>query len=179
MTNLAKIKRLLVHMGEYHGKQLSDPHLKMYAEDYKGHESGHIEKAWAEYRKTSKVFPLPCEILQILNPKPCAKTQAVVAVENIHLAITKFGYNNPQEAQEFMGDLAWSLVEGSGGWRHICENSWSRDKSSKNAQWRDLAIAKIERGEMGLTDQAPALPAGNKVLALVAGTIKGLPSGKS
>lgn len=103
-------------------------------------------------------FPSPATIRGRLQPTADDDGLAIDAATRIAGAISKFGYCNPADAQEFIGELGWAVVEREGGWAKICERVTTNQIPSLKAQWRDLAKSLMGRARLGLPTQAPSLP---------------------
>ena len=74
------------------------------------------------YSRTMKTraLPTPGQIRDMVEPDS-SDAQAKEASARIIQAVGKFGYNRPQEARTFIGELGWACVTRMGGWLHICE----------------------------------------------------------
>jgi hypothetical protein len=91
-----------------------------------------------------------------IEVEPDKKDQAREAAAKILEAVGKFGYPNWQPARDFMGSLAAEVVKRQGGWVAICESITNQNKYMLQAQWRDLALALLEKPP-GLRERAPQL----------------------
>lgn len=72
-------------------------------------------------------------------------------------AIAKFGRNNFIQAREYVGELAWLVVERMGGWSQVCEVN-SDEKGIWIAQFRDLTQSMSRKHEHGNSNRPPELP---------------------
>lgn len=164
MTERQRILALWSALGAYYQRPIDDLTLSMYAEDVADVPAEKIEEAMRKYRKNpvNRVPPLPAQIRALAQPEtqPVSnKAQATEAAARIVSAIRKFGWNNQAEAQKFIGELGWRVIELQGGWLAQCE---STDPTGVlQAQWTRLGEAILERGIAGL-NQPPGLPQGDK-----------------
>jgi hypothetical protein len=105
-------------------------------------------KAFTKYSEDPKnrFFPNPAQIRQYIKPKLSPDALANESANKIRMAITKYGWPDPNGAKEFMGDLAWRVVERTGGWRYICENhGLDLNPLTFHAQARDSIKSLIEQ----------------------------------
>lgn len=113
-------------------------------------------KALRRYTEDSKNrnFPNPSQLRPYLRPELSIEAKANEAAYRIRSAITKFGWAQPIEAKEYMGDLGWTIVERSGGWQHLCQNHGvDIDPLIFHAQARESAKAIIESAALGQFDR--------------------------
>jgi len=87
------------------------------------------------------------------------ETDAREAASLIIQAVKKFGWPAPEDAKNFMGSLAWAVVERQGGWASICKNLNDSNLGIHQAQWRELAKSILDRSRRGETNP-PELPGG-------------------
>jgi len=65
-------------------------------------------------------------------------------------AISKFGYTvsvndtKIDDIKKYVGDIGWKVIDLQGGWNAICESVTNANKSTYQAQWRDLALSVLE-----------------------------------
>lgn len=100
-------------------------------------------------------FPVPADFMEILNPPLQDSDEGIEVANRIISAIGKYGYTNPEQAKEFMGDIAWAVVESWGGWQHICENFRCDDEGINRAQLRETAKTMIRRERQGRRQLPP------------------------
>lgn len=153
-----EIKKFWIMLAAYYDRDLSELVLKLYAEHSKDILPVDLQRAWQIWidRGNSR-FPLPHDLRQCLKPKLDPNVEANEVVSRIFDAIAKHGYTSSNAAHEFMGELAWTVVEAMGGWYHLCTSDNLGSNGTIRAQMRDIAISKIERHKQGLSDVAPAL----------------------
>ena len=93
-------------------------------------------------RDTNDPFPSIKQIRAVLDPKADPEQLAILAANAIQERIVKDGWTNPERARERMGELAWSVVQASGGWESVCRGATDQNKQTSIAQWTKLAKAK-------------------------------------
>lgn len=156
-----EIKEAILMAANYYGRPISEPVLRMYAEDLEGLDPRAVVKAYRQYRRNPKhtQFPLPAQIRSLIEPAQDDDSAARDAASRIIGAVRKHGYTQPQEAHAFIGEVGWSVVSRLGGWVALCQSMNDRDVPTLTAQFRDLATSVIKRTRMGQGDVPPALPA--------------------
>ncbi len=121
-----------------------------------------VLRALDEWVKTAKQrrAPMPAEIRELCTPQISPDAQAREAAARIPDAIKRHGYNWPDRAREYIGELGWSVVQRFGGWEHVCQYHGTPEMNAQTfyAQARDLARSHIELAATGTLGQAPALP---------------------
>lgn len=154
------MKKFWVMVSAYYQRQLDSHVLQMYAEDCKDVTFEEMKWSFEQWRRGPKGFsmPMPLQLVSLIKPEndPIAEANEVTAL--IFKAINKFGYNQSQGAREFMGELAWSCVEGFGGWYNLCTNENLGGEATVRAQLRDMAKSKMVRSQQGRSDEKPSLP---------------------
>lgn len=134
--------------------------LVLFAKMLDKYEPNRVEWAISDYTKNATFprFPLPSELLNRINPVRLVEDESNEIVAAIFSAIRRYGGKfNTRAAQHYLGETAWKVVEGFGGWERIC----TCDESNANtmrAQLRNHAQAvlngdKIEKKfiEIGAT----------------------------
>lgn len=102
-------------------------------------------------------FPSVEEIKKKVIPEINEKDDAREIASLIITSISKFGSYRQLDAKEWVGDLAWRVVERSGGWQMLCESVTGENIGIFTAQLRDLAESTIRRDKAGKIDERPAL----------------------
>jgi len=113
-------------------------------------------------RKTRDPFPSVKEIIEIMSPQLNDDNEAVEAGSRIVQAVSRFGYSNPGDAHNFIGDLGWRIVERFGGWGSICQSMTPDNTSFMLSQFVKLGKAQIQRAKIGLDGVAPVIPISNQ-----------------
>lgn len=176
-AEVQQLKAYLALTAAYYGKQLDDAVIAMYAEDLADLPLAEVKRAIVLLRRDESIrhCPLPAQIRARLAPAETAEDQARIAEASVHLAISRFGWNNPELAKEHMGELAWEGVKRSGGWREVCEQA---DGGISRAQMRNLLEAIYRSAQAGRLEERPALPEGpGRLLESLQPVFKALPGG--
>lgn len=148
-----KLGVLIQNMATYYGRKFDRPVISMMIDDLQDLPFVQVEMGYNAYRKNAKntFFPLPAAIRQLILPEPTEDMQAREIASRISQAVTKFGHPNELEAQEFVGEVGWRVVQRKGGWNYICQNlGVTLDATVFEAQTRELAKVEI------LTQKNPA-----------------------
>lgn len=112
-------------------------------------------------------FPMPATIkakMGIVEVSDESKARDISA--RIINAVSKYGWNNENDAKEHVGAIGWYVVEQQGGWRHVSDLLTDSNTSVFQAQWRDLAMAAMAKDRNGCLNEPPdfdkvAAPADN------------------
>jgi hypothetical protein len=157
---LVELKRLIIFVAEYYGRELKPQTVTMMASDLEDLPFAEVKAAYERYRRDGKNdrFPIPGVIREVARPTVSNRGKATEAAARIIAAIRKHGWNNPLPAREYMGELAWKVVEMQGGWMAQCESS--DPTGVLQAQWTKLAEAILEKG--AAVDVPPGLPKPDK-----------------
>ena len=108
------------------------------------------------YRKDfkNKGWPRPSDLRALVIPPIDDDSKAVEAASRTVAAVSKFGWNKPKEAREYIGELGWVAVQRFGGWMYICENlGVDISITTFQAQIRDLSKAILKLDKAGSFDQ--------------------------
>jgi len=101
----------------------------------------------------NKTWPRAADIRNLVSPTLDSDTKGKLAASRVIESVSKFGYTNPEEAKNYIGELGWKAVQRFGGWQYICENlGLSIQISTFQAQIRDVAIATDKAGHIGMQD---------------------------
>ncbi len=160
MDDVKNYHKFWIWVAEYYGQQITENQVRMWSEDIQEYNLMDLKRAFMAYRKEKGNIhmPRPNQIIQHLDPEISPRSLADEASGRIYQAINLCGYNNPEGAKEFIGELGWRVVEREGGWISICRNCTEQNKGMTKAQWRDMALSILERSKYGLQDVPPALP---------------------
>lgn len=162
---IQKLKEVIVLTAAYYNQTISNEVLLMYVQDLAEFDYQNVIKAYSEYRRNPKNLrmPLPAQIIQLLNPEISDDSLAIDSASRVIEAVSKIGWNNSQQAKEYIGDLGWSAVQAFGGWEFICLNlGVDIQLSTFNAQIRDIAKSKIHKAKLGMHDGPVAIPFNEK-----------------
>jgi hypothetical protein len=162
------LKEFIVTVGMYYGRQFEDAVLAMYVEDLEDLPFEAVMKAYGDHRKNpkNKFMPLPAEIRTVVQPQPEIETDEQLAVEassRILQAMSKCGWNNPEGARAFIGEVGWHVVQREGGWANLCERTHNDDLPILKAQWRESAKAILGMAKRGTLDKPPGFPEPTKI----------------
>lgn len=149
---------LIVATSAYYGQMLADNVISMYVEDLSDLPFEKIIEAFKKSRRDPKTTrcPLPAVIRGMLDPSSNVEDAARDASSRIIAAVSKYGWNNFEQARTYIGELGWEVVKRHGGWQTLCESLTYSNMGMLQAQWRELA-ASIQRS--GATQSSgPALP---------------------
>ena len=154
-----KLKAMLIYLFTCYGRPAEDGVLAMYIEDLEEFSLDKISNAIKEIRRDPKIrsMPLIADIRSKCCPQENNKGSATIAVGRIIEAITKFGWPNPKEAREYIGELGWTIVERNGSWEEVCKLDGSQIGIFR-AQAITLGETILERAKAGIFDDRPSLP---------------------
>lgn len=158
--NLSQIQVLLIALAEYYQKPLTENQLVMYAEDLSRFESEKVQAAMYTYRNNpkNKFFPIPAQLIEVLEPEIDPSLQAIEISARIWQAIANFGWPNPEGAKDFIGEIGWHVVTRMGGWPSLCDQVMQSDGGMLRAQMREMAKATMERQKLGMLFETPSFP---------------------
>lgn len=145
-----------IGLAQMYGRDIPQIALKIMLDAIDDLPSKEIIHALVDWSRNSKQnrHPLPAELREMLKKELSIEARANEAANRIRQAITRIGWSEPVKAKEFMGDLAWAIVERSGGWTYICENHGvDLNPLTFHAQARDSAKAIIESSKLGHIDR--------------------------
>ncbi len=142
---------VLTHAYYNQGKDpLKDQVLLMYAEDLADLPEPECIFAYNQWRRDpkNKTFPLPAHIREIVSPDEFVspEIEAREIARRVVGAVTKFGWNNARDAEAFIGPIGWDAVNRSGGWSIICEQMSTFNRTTFEAQMRDLLEGVVKYG---------------------------------
>lgn len=169
----SQFKLVLLGLAEYYKTTLTENQLKMYSDDLMCLSELELFEAVQKYRlhQENTFFPLPAKLIALIKPVESEIDIGRVVSGRILTAISKYGYNNKKNAEEFIGELGWQVVKFQGGWNCICELT-SDQLRDEQPRWRDLAVSLNKRSANGKLDQAPEIAKSSEVLKLINSTFK-------
>ena len=104
-----------------------------------GYSTEDIIKGFNQVIEFSNFWPTLHEFKRILKGTPFTDEEIGQAtVARIEKAITKFGYNNIEDAKAFLGPIGWKTVGDLGGWLAVCSITYDQLVSATK-KMRDLA----------------------------------------
>ena len=155
-----QIGAMILGMAEAMGRQLTEAGIKHYLQFLDDIDTGTVVWALQELIKTESRMPTVADIRRIAKPEESITVEhdAIEASNRIVQAMGKYGWINPEQAKEFIGELGWAVVQREGGWRNVCEHTKTEDLPITKAQWRNLAKAIAIRARAGVLNSPPGLP---------------------
>lgn len=143
-------------LSQMYGREIPRMALKIMLDSVADLPASEIIKALENWAKTSKLnrHPLPGEVRELLSGELSVDAKANEAANRIRQAIGDYGWCNPGEARDFIGELGWSVVIRCGGWAYVCENHGSElNPLTFHAQARDSAKSILESAKLGQLNQ--------------------------
>lgn len=151
---LKQIKLHWIKLSVYYQTRLPDEVLSLYAEDVADLPFQRVMLAMVAYRKNPKNTrcPLPGAIRALALPEEDSESQAQALASKIIEAVARFGWVHKEDAQEYLGETAWDLVQRFGGWSHLCANlGVTINQTTFFAQVRDVARTTLKLGAADLS----------------------------
>ncbi len=172
MERSLDIAKALVILAEQTKENLSQERLAYMTAELMQHGADSVLIGIRKLMREARRFPTIAEIEEAMGIKGISDaSRAAEAAARIEGAIVKFGSAGGHEKfkrqQEYMGELAWLVVERSGGYQHLCDTVDNDNLSTMKAQWRGVATALCDSSRAGSLDLAPVLPEG-QVSSLIA-----------
>lgn len=155
-----EVANTLLYLSEIYSKEFSKQAFTFMLDSIEHLPAEKILLALKKYVRdpSSKFFPMPGQIIAMVEDKPNDRDVAVNVVNRIIEAQSKHGWNNPEKAREHVGEIGWLVVKANGGWQQMCESTSNDDLTIHRAQWRDSAMSIMAQARQGTLNQAPALP---------------------
>ncbi len=157
---LKLIRDIVIENLTFYDAPINEIKVKMYAKDLSNLELENIQRAFSAFRleKGRRMMPMPADIASFLSPTADSKDLARETALRIRHAVSKYGWSNSRDAQIYIGDTGWSVVERIGGWQHICENLGTEiQETTFMAQCRDAIESTINLGTLGLDPTRPSI----------------------
>lgn len=136
----------------FYDVQMSEVKLKILAEELVDLPIEQVIRAYDFFRRepNRRQMPMPADVRARVAPSHITNDQfALEASNKIVEAMSKFGWTNPERAEQFMGPIGWEVVKREGGWAQICERTKNEDLPILKAQWRELAKVVAVRQAQG------------------------------
>jgi hypothetical protein len=86
------------------------------------------------------------------------ESRAIEAANRIVGAVSRYGDSRHRIVEDYLGPLAWEIVQKAGGWSAVCETMTNANITTMRAQFRESALALCHRARRGLVNDAPSLP---------------------
>lgn len=118
-------------------------------------------------RRASDRFPSIRDIREaagvVMDDPKGDKELAAEIAERIWTALGRYGYTNPGQAAEYIGDLGWAAVRNSGGWNTWCNIECESQKPTYIAQARDLIMSLLRKDRAGVALDAVPIPPSEQI----------------
>lgn len=108
-------------------------------------------------RDSRDPFPAIRDIKAAVDARLDPETEATEAAARIVQANARIGHTNDARYRKFVGELAWTVVQRSGG-TSVIGAMTNSEIAIHRAQWKQIALGLIERARAGLLDEGPSLP---------------------
>ena len=147
-SELIELKKGIVYVAAYYGRDLKDGVVAMMAGDLEDLSFVEVSAAYKKYRldPKNKTMPLPAQIRDIVSPEINPDAEARELLGRVKTAITQFGYMQGEAAKTYIGEAGWQLVREQGGWNSLCCNSDFLTNDSMQAQARNRLIDIVKYG---------------------------------
>lgn len=141
------------------GKIVDDWGMDIYVEAFLNFNDDQFQKAMVFMREAYRDQRLPkiTEIERFATGKLPKDEEAVHVADLIAKAIVSYGLPNMEEAKAFMGELAWEVVQQTGGWATACALESNRDLQVAKSQWKLTAKSVQLRALGGSLHLTPTL----------------------
>jgi hypothetical protein len=158
MNKRDQISEIIFALAEYYERQLTENQLAMYVEDLLCLEPEQLIESIKRYRNDPKNdrFPLPVKLKAMIGEAASPDDAARDSASRIIAAVSKYGWNNVEQAKAYIGELGWEVVKRQGGWQTLCESLTYSNMGMLQAQWRELAAGLQRSGAQ--SPSGPALP---------------------
>lgn len=180
-TPKQKFLTLLAQMARITGTELRKDTIQTYDEALRGYGYDSVCETLSRILgglHQRSPFPSLDEICRILKPETNPAAEALEAAGRICEAISRIGPYQSERFREHVGELAWRVVELSGGCQEVCQIH-SKDIAIHRAQWTKLAEAQLIRVAAGLQGVRPALQGKVQSLKQIGVILPEIPKEKS
>lgn len=142
---------------EIHNKKPSPFLTDMYLKKMKEIGYARVAPVLERLVMTARYFPTIAELIDEVEPSVSIEAQIQDVGDKILKAIERIGGYKVDEAEAFLGPLAWQVVQTCGGWQSICNTSRYDQISFQQDHWRKLAKMHLERQRCGIEPTPPTL----------------------
>jgi hypothetical protein len=119
--------------------------LKVWSAMLEGYDYRNIADAFRQIYSINDRYPTIAEVLRILEGSDLSVKEAGQdTASKIETAIGKFGGYNSQDAEKWLGSVAWATVQQCGGWARICDTTNDQLLSAKK-MWREVGETIFKR----------------------------------
>ncbi len=139
----AKIYDALARFAILFSEKPSEERLMAYVDELRNYSPEEISKALNQLKTEAHKFPSLASIVQIIKPSLTDSDRANDVMALITEAIGRFGGYRQGDALDFLGPVAWRVVEGLGGWWTLCQCSYT-ELGVMRSQARELAKSALK-----------------------------------
>jgi len=154
-----KLALLYFQIGEIHSRTLSKDTLVTLVNAFNDLNFDDVYRELNSWLLNGNHFPLPAHIRQKILPVKNESDDISESVNRSLTTVTKFGYCNSDQAKNYIGELGWQIIEGMGGWVHLCETLGSETPEGvmrkQMLDYGETVWKRVKRGEHNIP---PALP---------------------
>lgn len=153
-----KLQKLWLRAYAYFGEVLTSPRLEMYADDCMDLAVHDVEVALDTFRSTPPPeghkprAPMPVDVRSLINVRLAPDAHANAIAASIFAAIGLYGRPHQSKAEQYLGELAWQVVERMGGWTVLCETAEPKRRDAFHAQVRDVALMVLQTQQFETMD---------------------------
>jgi hypothetical protein len=137
-------RKILSGLAEMYRVQMNDFVLDRYITQLTPLGLDKVNPLLASYIDKGK-FPIIDEIKKKLGACEIEalsdEEEARLIAARVIKAVSKYGYTNPKEARDMIGEKGWSAVTESYGWSNLCETLTVDNETVFAAQFRELVKA--------------------------------------
>jgi hypothetical protein len=174
MNKRDHIGKLVVGFAEYYGEALVPSRAFLFVEMLleAGLTPAEVEKSVKECMRDPSItrMPLPARLIQLARPTLSVEEGAQKLLQRASEAVSKIGQYRPDEAHEYMGDIAWRAIGGRPGFVRFC--TAEGDLGTVRAQLRDALRAQVSSTFRGGRIDEMKLIAANEEQKLGSGTVR-------
>lgn len=144
-----QIGRTWVDVARMYGKELQPGTLRIMLDAVVDLDPDRVLAELRRWVQESRrmTFPLPGELRHMIIPQVDPDAMAREIAGRCVDAIKRFGWPQPENAREYIGEHGWTAIEHSGGWMHFCrEHGVGIDPGIFSAQARETIKGRIVHG---------------------------------
>jgi hypothetical protein len=155
-----QMKRFWVNVANYYRQQIPNDTIAMYAYDTRDLSLDELRSAFEQYRsgKKAEFFPIPAVLKNIVRPPFDEDAESNEVVARIVHCLSPF--KSGEAAREYMGELAWEVVRGLGGWSEFGRRPPPDGFAIRDM--KEMAKSKLIRAKQGRANELPSLPGSDR-----------------
>ena len=123
-----------------YGKQLSPQALVLMVDSLDDLAPGDVLRVLREWVKRNKSFPMPSDLREAITPVVSDLDDGRDIASRVIKSIARYGWNNPEAAKNYIGEIGWECVSRMGGWVTLCQELSDENRGILVAHIRDLAV---------------------------------------